>query len=67
MIFIWASKGYFDDLGQSRESCICGNCNNRVNLHIINAYTKFTFFFIPLFRIESKYYLSCPSAPAAGG
>lgn len=60
MIFIWGSKGYFDDLGESGESCICGNCNNRVNLHITNAYTKFTFFFIPLFRMESKYYLTCP-------
>ena len=39
MIFIWGSKGYFDDLGESGESCICGHCNNRVNLHITNAYT----------------------------
>ena len=27
MIFIWGSKGYFDDLGESGESCICGNAN----------------------------------------
>ena len=60
MIFILGSKSYIEDLGESGESLICNRCNNRVNLHIINAYSKFTCFFIPLFRLTSKYYLSCP-------
>lgn len=60
MIFIWGTKRYSEDLGESGEHCICSNCNNRVNLRILNAYTKFTFFFIPLFRTGSNYRLACP-------
>lgn len=60
MFVIWGSRGFVRQLGTTNISCTCSNCSNDVTLISQNIGRKFTLFWIPLFKLQSKYYAVCP-------
>jgi zinc-ribbon family len=57
MLLIWGYKRYLQQLAML--TFLCGNCGNPAAHALTRAVTKFTFFFIPLFPLSSKYFTQC--------
>lgn len=57
MIIIWGFKTYVRLLGILTAAC--GHCGNPAAQRLEQVVRKFTFFWIPLFPISSKHYLTC--------
>jgi hypothetical protein len=64
MFIIWGTKGFEVNLGYTNISTSCPHCNNEVTLLAKKMGRKFTLFWIPLFPIESSYYILCPICSA---
>lgn len=64
MFIIWGTEGYEANLGYTNISTVCPRCNNEVTLLVKKMRRKFTLFWIPLFTIESSYYIMCPICSA---
>ena len=55
MFIVIGYKAYNKRLGFTRELSKCSSCQKEVHFQVTEAQTKFTFFWIPLFKV------SCPS------
>lgn len=60
MFIVWGSKGYRDELGETIIKRTCSHCNNDVRYIGTKFTKKFTVFWIPLFSMETTYFVSCP-------
>lgn len=56
-MLIWGTKGYLYQLAMM--TLVCGNCGNPAAHTLRKHVTKFTFFFIPLFPVSTKYRTQC--------
>ena len=65
MIFIFGTKAYTTLLAMATFVCqFCGNpAAQRIDKHV----NKFTFFFIPLFQVSSRYTVQCAMCGAMSG
>ena len=61
MFIVIGYKAYNKRLGFTRELSKCSSCQKEVHFQVTEAQTKFTFFWIPLFKVRTSYFLSCPS------
>lgn len=59
-MIIWGSKGYNNNIGQTRYKAVCKNCNNQVTYEAIEYGKKFSLFFIPLFPVNKQRMIVCP-------
>jgi hypothetical protein len=57
MLLIWGYKRYAQQLAML--TFLCASCGNPAAHALTRLVTKFTFFFIPLFPISSKYFTQC--------
>lgn len=60
MFLIWGSKGFKEELGETKEPHNCYHCNNYNPFKHICVGRKFTIFFMSVFTISAKDYLVCP-------
>ncbi len=60
MFIIWGTKGIEKHLGFSAQPYRCQHCNNTEYYKIMRVRTWFTLFWIPIFPISSKYFITCP-------
>ena len=56
-IIVWGFKTYVRLLGIL--TVVCGHCGNPAAQRLEEAVRKFTFFWIPLFPVSRKHYLTC--------
>ncbi|MFK8908824.1 zinc-ribbon domain-containing protein [Streptomyces sp. YS-3] len=56
-MLIWGTRGYLYQLAMM--TLVCGNCGNPAAHGLRKYVTKFTFFFIPLFPVSTKYRTQC--------
>ncbi len=60
---IWGFKRYVSNLAML--TLVCGHCHRPTAHPLRKVVTKFTLFWIPLFRTSSKYVLQCSYCGAA--
>lgn len=60
MLIIWGTKGIEKILGFSKQPYRCNHCNNVNHYKILRRRTWFTLFWIPIFPVSSKYFITCP-------
>ena len=60
MLLIWGTRIKKKILAYLKDTCYCEHCNNTSNFKLIVIRKWFTLFWIPIFPIETEYYLCCP-------
>ena len=60
MIILYGTKVKSKEIGQTKEVCSCGHCNNTSIWTLYNNRRWFTLFFIPIFPLSSTKFLECP-------
>lgn len=63
MVFIWGSRGYYDQLGYVIHRC--PECGTLGPFSVEQTKKKFTVYFIPTFSYSQKQYLVCTTCQAA--
>ncbi len=63
MFFLFGTGAKQKDIGRFLN-IPCLFCNERHTMHLSKHYSYFHAFFIPLFRFNTAYYLSCPDCSA---
>ena len=60
MFVIAGLSGSKPEITKSNEYILCPHCNNQRFWNLIHERTNFSLFFLPVFPVKDKYYLSCP-------
>ncbi|MEU6484396.1 zinc-ribbon domain-containing protein [Streptomyces sp. NPDC046887] len=62
MLVLFGTKAYLRQLAVL--SLVCGNCGAQVAHPLRKRTTKFTLFFVPLFRVSTSYRTQCTACGA---
>lgn len=60
MFIIYGTKGFDKSLGNLGPIWKCGHCNNESHFKVFRRMTWFTVFWIPLFPVGRKFFVTCP-------
>lgn len=60
MFIIYGTKRFDKTLGNLKPLWQCEHCNNAVHFRVFRVTTWFTIFWIPLFPVERKFFVTCP-------
>jgi len=60
MFILFGTRGMNKEMGATKISYHCNNCNNDNFFKVTRLRRYFTLFFIPIFPVSSKYFVHCP-------
>lgn len=60
MLIIWGTKGFEKTLGTLASVWKCEHCQNESHYRVFRVRRWFTLFWIPIFPIGSKFFVTCP-------
>lgn len=60
MFIIFGTKGFQEDMRNTRIVRECQHCHNSVQYRMVKYGSKFSLFFIGIFPISTKYRVFCP-------
>ena len=60
MFILYGTKTFKNIEGHTKENMSCDHCNNVTKWQLVDMWTWFTLFFIPIFPMKKKTVLICP-------
>lgn len=60
MFIIYGTKSFDKTLGNLGIINRCEHCNNDIHFKVFRRMNWFTLFWIPIFPVSRKYYITCP-------